>query len=152
MDEEIDVSVAVERLKSAGRDASKQLPALLKLGDWYLKSAKTTSLADSFTKANALYNAAFVRSRLVNKSEDDLQDDDRILRRIVQTYREFLCAFASDEKIRSDEIRDEINSHKEFLAHERGSFKKRLDEIDSGINANDELTELDNEVFKTQIS
>ena len=143
MDEEIDVSVTVEQLKSARRDVSKQIPALLKLGDSYLKSAKTTSLGDDFTKANALYNAALVRSRLVNEGIDD----DQILRRIVETYREFLYAFASGEEICLDEIRNEINSHKEFLAHERRSFKERVDEIDSGFNTNDKLTDDQYEVF-----
>ena len=142
MDEEFDISIAAEQLKSAGRDISKQLPVLLKLGDLYFKKAKTTPNGGDFNKGNALYNAAFVRSRLVN----DGTDDDQIFRRIVETYREFLHSFGNGVEISVDEIRKEINSHKEFLANERQSFKHRIDEIDSSFNKNDK-TEVQLEVF-----
>ncbi len=88
MDEEI--GIIVEQLKAVGTDASKLVPALVELGEWYLKKAKTTANGADFTKAGALYNAALVRSRLVNHETDE----DKILRRIVETYREFLQAFA----------------------------------------------------------
>ena len=144
MDEEIDAAIAAQELKSAGKDVSKQIPALLKLGDWYLNSAKKTSLGADFTKANALYNAALVRSKLVNEGNDDNQ----IIRRIVETYREFLYAFASVEEICSHEIRNEIKSHNEFLAHERRSIRERVDEIDFSFNVNHELTDQQYEVKK----
>ena len=38
MDEEI--GIIVQQLKAVGTDASKQVPALVKLGEWYLKKAK----------------------------------------------------------------------------------------------------------------
>ena len=148
MDEKIDASIAAQELKLAGKDVSKQIPALLKLGDWYLNSAKKTALASNFTKANALYCAALVRSKLVNKGSDD----DQIIRRIVETYRQFLHAFASGEEISSDEIRNEINSHKEFLDQERRSIKVRIDEIDTSFkNKNDKLTDQQYEVMKKHI-
>ena len=130
--ETIDVSVAVEQLKAAGNDISKQVPALVELGEWYLKKAKTTSNAADFTKANALYNAALTRSRNINHGTGK---DELILRGIVETYREFLNAFAKDDHgISSDAIQNEIDTHKEFLANERRTFKERVDEIDSNTN------------------
>ena len=148
MDEEIDVSVAVEQLKAAGTDLSKQVPALLKLGEWYLKKAKATLNAADFTKANALYNAALVRCRSVNHEIGE----DQILRGIVKTYCEFLDAFAiakeSDEnEISQDDIQNEIDSHKEWIARERRIFKERVDEIDSCFNQDDK-TEREYEVYK----
>ena len=92
MDEEINDTV--EHLRAAGTDPSKQVPPLVKLGEWYLKKAKTTSNGADFTKANALYNAALVRSRSVNHEIDE----DQILRRIVDTFREFFYAFANDKE------------------------------------------------------
>ncbi len=134
MDEEIEASVAVEQLRAAGTDPSKQVPALLKLGEWYLKRAKTTLNGADFAKANALYNAALVRSRRVHHEIEE----DQILRRIVETYREFLYAFAKDDfGISVDEIQNEIDSHKRFLANERRVFKERVDEIESCFNTND---------------
>ena len=135
MDDEIDLSVTVEQLRAAGTDLSKQVPALLKLGEWYLKKAQRTSNGADFTKANALYNAALVRSRRVNHEIDE----DQILRQIVETYREYLYAFVNNtgDEVIVDEIRHEIDSHKEFLANERRIFKERVDEIDSCFNTND---------------
>ena len=49
-----DVSIIVETLK----DLSKQVPALVKLVEWYLDKAKKTMNANDFTKAEALFNAA----------------------------------------------------------------------------------------------
>ncbi|CAB4021016.1 tetratricopeptide repeat 28-like [Paramuricea clavata] len=135
MEEELDISVTVEQLRSAGTNSSKQVPALLKLGEWYLKKAKTIPNGANFTKANALYNAALVRSRSINHEIGE----DQILRRIVETYREFLYVFAKDDDgISVDEIQNEIDSHKEFLANERRIFKERVDEIDSCFNTNDQ--------------
>ena len=143
MDEEIDVTLTVEQLKAAGNDVSKQIPALVKLGEWYIKKAKTTLNGADFTKANALYNAALVRSRTVNHEIGE----DEILRKIVETYREFLHAFGKDDhEICVDAIQNEIDSHKNFLASERRTFKERVDEIDSCFNASDK-TEDHYEVF-----
>ena len=146
MDEEIDVSVTVKQLRTAGTDLSKQVPALLKLGEWYLrkaKSAKTTSNGADFTKANALYNAALVRSRIANHEIGE----DQILRGIVETYREFLYAFAKDDDgISVDKIQNEIDSHKEWIARERRIFKERVDEIDSSCKSDDK-TEREYEVL-----
>ncbi len=134
MDEEIEASVAVEQLRAAGTDPSKQVPALVKLGEWYLKKAKTTLNGADFTKANALYNAALVRSRRVHHEIEE----DQILRRIFEIYREFLYAFAKDDfRISVDETQNEIDSHKRFLANERRVFKERVDEIESCFNTND---------------
>lgn len=135
MDKEFDVSVTIDELKSAGRDSSKQVPALVKLGDWYLKKAKTTLLGGDFTKASALYNAGLVRCRNV---KHDI-GEDQIFRKIVETHREFLYAFAKDnDEISADEIQNEIHSHKEWIAHERKVVKERLHEIDSRYNRNGE--------------
>jgi hypothetical protein len=99
-----------------------------------LKKAKTTLNGADFTKANALYNAALVRSRRVHHEIEE----DQILRRIVKTYREFLYAFAKDDfGISVDEIQNEIDSRKRFLANERRVFKERVDEIKSCFNTND---------------
>jgi hypothetical protein len=143
MGEEIDVSATVEQLRAAGKDSSKQVPALLKLGEWYLKKAKTTSNGADFTKANGLYNAALVRSRSVNHEISE----DQILRGIVETYREFLRAFAikDDDGISVDEILNEIDSHKEWIARQRRIFKERVDEIDSSCKPDDK-TEREYEV------
>ena len=142
MDEDIDVSVAAEQLRAAGTDLSKQVPALLKLGDWHLRKAKTISNGADFTKANALYNAALVRSRIANHEIGE----DQILRGIVETYREFLYVFAKDnDEISVDEIQNEIDSHKEWIARERRIFKDRVDEIDSSCNPDDK-TEREYEV------
>ena len=132
MEEEIDVSAAVEQLRSAGPDASKQLPALMKLGDWYLNKAKTIANGADFTKANALFNAALVRSR----SNPEIGENE-ILRRIVETYREFLLSFANGVEISVDEIRHKIDSHREFVAYERRIIKERLDKIDSSCDRTD---------------
>ena len=135
MDEE--VNVTVEELRTAGTHLSKQVSPLFKLGEWYLKKALTTLNGTDFTKAIALYNAAFVRSESINHEIGE----DHILRRIVETDREFLCTFAHDnEEISVNEIRHEINFHQEFLANERRIFKERVDEIDSCFNM-DEKTE-----------
>ena len=138
MDEKkVDVSVTVEQLRAAGTDISKQVPALFKLGEWYLRKAKRTSNGADFTKANALYNAALVRSR---------SGYFKVYRRIVETYREFLYPFAKDgDEISVDEIRNEIDSHKEWIARERRIFKERVDEIDSSCKPDDK-TEREYEV------
>ena len=122
-----DVSPIVESLKEADKDPSKQVPPLVKLGEWYLDKAKTNINANDFTKADALFNAALVRSRHVRHEIDE----DQILRRIVETYREFLVAFAKDDDGMSvDEIRNEIDSHKEWVVRERRIFKERVNDID----------------------
>ncbi len=51
---EDDVSTIVKALRKAGRDGSKQLPGLIKLGEWYLDKGKATTDSADFTKANAL--------------------------------------------------------------------------------------------------
>jgi hypothetical protein len=134
MDEKIDVSVTVEQLRAAGNDASKQLLPLVKLGKYYFKKAKTTANSADFTKADAIFNAALVRSRLVN----DEKSENEILQEIVEIYCEFLLSLANDVEVSCvDEIRNEIDSHKEFVANERRFFKERLDEIDSCFNKTD---------------
>ena len=50
MDDDIDESITVEQLRAAGTDLSKQVPALFKLGEWYLRKAKATSNSVDFTK------------------------------------------------------------------------------------------------------
>ena len=118
-----DVSTIVETLKEADKDLSKQVPALVKLGDWYLDKAKTTLNANDFTKADALFNAALVRSRHVRHDIDE----DQILRRIAKTYRKFLATFGKDDDGMSiEEIENEIESHKKWVARERESFKERV--------------------------
>ena len=121
-----DASTIVEPLKEAGKDLSKQVSPLVKLGEWYLDKAKTTMNANDFTKANALFNAALVRSRHVRHEIDE----DQILRKIVGTYREFLVAFAKDDRMSVDDIRNEIDSHKEWAAQKRKILKERVNEID----------------------
>lgn len=134
MAEEINVTVIVEQLKVAGDDSSKQLPALLKLGEWYLKKAKASADGANFTKASALFNAALVRSDCVNHETDE----DEILRRIVETYRAFLLTQTNDEEMSPNEIRDEIHAHKEFLVRERRILRERIDEIDSYFNTKEQ--------------
>ena len=134
-------SVVVEQLKAAGTEVSKQVPPLLKLGEWYLNKAKTTANGADFTKAAGLFNAALVRSRVVND-----ESESKILRGIIETYREFLLTVANDEKMTQDEIRNEISSHKEWIADERRVIKERVDEIDSWFKTNDK-TEEQYEVF-----
>ena len=123
MDEEIDVSVAVRQLKEAGSDPSKQVRPLLKLADWHLTKAKATANGADFTKANALYNAALVRSELLNYEVGE----EQVIRGIFETYREFLLTFTNDDDVGVDEICNEIRSHREFLAKERKIFKERLE-------------------------
>ena len=143
MDVEVNVT-ATEQLRAAGNDPSKQVPALVELGEWYLKKAKTTSNAADFTKANALYNAALVRSRSTRHEIDE----DHIMQQIVKTYCEFLHTFADDnEKLDADKIRDEIKSHNKFLEKERQSFKKRFGEIDSFLSKNDKTMD-EHQVFE----
>ena len=147
-----DVTTIVESLKEAGKDLSKQVPPLVKLGEWYLNKAKTTINANDFTKANALFNAALVRSRHVRHEIDENQ----ILRRIVETYRKFLVAFGKDDDrmsvdnnddddddgMSADKILNEIDSHKEWVARERRIFKERINEIDlNEIDQNHETVE-----------
>ena len=124
-----DVSTIVETLKKADKDLSKQVPALVKLGEWYLDKAKTTVNANDFTKADALFNAALVRSRHIRHDIDE----DQILKRIVETYCEFLATFGKDGDGMSideieNEIENEIDSHKKWVARQRESFKKRVDQ------------------------
>ncbi|XP_028410545.1 uncharacterized protein LOC114533242 [Dendronephthya gigantea] len=124
---EDDVSAVVQTIKAAGKDLSKQIPPLLKLGEWYLDKAMTTVNGADFGKADALFNAALVRSRSLNHEIDE----DQILERIVETYCEFLYAFAKDDgKINKNKIRSEIDFHKQWIARERRIFKERIDEID----------------------
>ena len=145
MGEEINVTATVEQLRAAGIDPSKQVPSLVKLGEWYLKKAKACGAdLSNFTKAEALFNAALVRSRLVNHEIGE----DQILQKIVETYRDFLYAFENEKEVCVDKIRNEIDSHKEFLANERKILKEHLNEIDSRFNRNDEDQY---EVFKNYI-
>lgn len=126
-----DVAAIVQTIKATGNDPLKQVPPLLKLGEWYLDKAKTTANGADFGKAAALFNAAFVRSRSLNHEIDE----DQILGRIVGTHCEFLCAFTKDDgKINKDGIRCEIDSHKHWIARERRIFRERIDEIDRNHN------------------
>ena len=121
------VLTIIKPLKEAGKDVWRQVPALLKLGEWYLDKAKTTIDASDLTKADALFNAALVRSRRVRHEVDEGQ----ILRRIVETYREFLHAFArNDDELSDEQIRKEIGSHKEWVAEQRRIINVRVNEID----------------------
>ena len=124
MDEEINVSVVVAQLKEAGSDPSRQIRPLLQLADWYLREFKTNAECADATKANALYNAALVRSNLVNYE----LGEDQIIPGMVETYRAFSSTFTNDEDVGVDEIRDEICSHKEFIAKERKILKARLED------------------------
>ena len=124
-----DVSTIVETLKEGDKDLSKQVPALVKLGEWYLnkpKKANDLMNANDFTKADALFNASLVRSRHVHHGIDE----DQIQRRIVETYREFLASFGKDgdDRMSVDEIRNEIDSHKEWVARKRKILKERVDQ------------------------
>ncbi len=124
MDEEIGVSVVVGQLKEAGSDPSKQVRPLLQLAHWYLGKFKTTANCADATKANALYNAALVRSIMVNHEVGEGQ----IISGIAETYRAFLSAFTSGRDVDLGEIRNEICSHKEFIAKERKILKERLEQ------------------------
>ena len=129
-----EVNVAVEQLRAAGNDLSKQVPALVELGEWYLKKAKATSNPADFTKANALYNAALARSRSIQHEINE----DQILQQIVLTYCEFLHTFADgDEKFDANKIKEEIHFHREFLVNERRIFKERVDQLRSFLSKND---------------
>lgn len=99
---------------------------------------------NDFTKADALFNAALIRSGHVRHEINE----EQILRKIVETYREFLVAFGKDDDGMSvDEIRNEIDSHKEWVARERSIFNERMNEID----LNYKTKELD-KVLKINIS
>ena len=87
MDGDIDESVAVKQLRAAGTNQSKQVPAIFKLGEWYLRKAKATLNSVDFTKANALYNAALVRSRCV----DHEIGEDEILQKISSKLIAHFC-------------------------------------------------------------
>ena len=137
-----DVSTIVKSLKEAGKDLSKQVAPLVKLGEWYLDKAKKNINANDFTKADALFNAALVRSRHVRHEIDE----DQIQRRIDKTYRKFLVAFGKDDEMSFDEIRNEIDSHKEWVADKRKIFKERVNDI----HLNRE-TEQKDEVLKINI-
>ena len=123
MEEEINTSVVVAQLKEAGSDPSRQIRPLLQLADWYLREFKTNAKSADATKANALYNAALVRSNLVNYEVGE----EQIIPGIVETYRAFSLTFTNDEDVGKDEICDEICSHKEFIAKERRILKERLE-------------------------
>ena len=123
MDEESDISVVVAQLKEAGSDPSRQIRPLLQLADWYLREFKTNAKCADATKANALYNAALVRSNLVNYE----LGEDQIIPGMVETYRAFSSTFTNDDDVSVDEIRNEICSHKEFIAKERKILKARLE-------------------------
>lgn len=123
MGEEIGVSAAVGQLKEAGSDPSRQIPPLLKLADWYLTKSIATANGADFTKANALYNAALVRSKLAHCE----CGEDQIIKGIVETYRAFSFTFTNDKDVGMDEICNEIHAHKEFLTEEREIFKKQLE-------------------------
>ena len=147
MDVEVNVT-ATEQLRAAGKDLSKQVPALVELGKWYLKKAKTTSNPADFTKANALYNAALVRSRSIHHKIDE----DHIMQQIVETYDEFVHTLTNcNDKLDPDEIRNEIDFHKKFLAKERQSFKERLGEIESLLRKND-VTEDEHQVHISKVT
>ena len=129
------VSTIVKPLKEAGKDLSKQVSPLVKLGECYLDKAKTIINANDFTKPDALFNAALVRSRHVRHEIDE----DQILRRIVETYREFLVAFGKDDDgMSADEIRNEIDFHKKWVSQERRNFKERVNEIDQNCETEED--------------
>ena len=70
-------------------------------------------------------------------------DEDQILRKIVETYCEFLVAFTRDDDgISVDEkrkrMRKEIESHKEWVAEQRRIFEKRMNEIDQNPKTEDD--------------
>ena len=77
MDKKTNVSLAVKELKEAGQDSAKQMPALFKLGECYLKKAKTTANGADFTKASALYNAALVRSTNTKHEIDEKKNSPK---------------------------------------------------------------------------
>ena len=129
----INASVMAEQLREAGTDVSKQVPALFKLGEWYLEKAKTNTNGADFTKADALYNAALVRTRIINHEIDE----EQILKRIVETYQQFLYAFANESQISADKICNEIDFHKKFLVNERGKIKECVKNIDVRFNRQD---------------
>ena len=129
MNEDIDETIMVDQLRAAGSDSAKQVPALFKLGEWYLKKANASKNAADFTKAGALYNAALVRPRLENCEINE----DQILGGICETYQEFLRCFAK-KSVDVHEIRSEIHSHKRFLEDERRIIKERVEHIDSRFN------------------
>ena len=140
-----EVNVAVKQLRAAGNDLSKQVPALVKLGEWYLKTAKTTSNAADFTKADALYNAALVRSKMISHEIDE----DQIFQKIFEIYCEFLHTFAGgDKKYDTDKIRNEIHFHKEFIVNERRIFKDRIIKIVLSPNKYDKNKNAE-QVFET---
>lgn len=137
MDEE-QIRITVQALRDAGIDSLKQVSPLLKLGEWYLMKANASLDGADFTKANALFNAAYVRCPRVNSENID---KEQVRRRIVETYRDFLSAFANDDKVSVDEIQNEIESHAMFLANERKILKDRVDEIDSCYSKSDKTYE-----------
>ena len=142
--DQYDVSTIVNSLKEAGKDLLKQVPPLVKLGEWYLSKAKTTINANDFTKANALFNVALVRSRCIRHDIDE----DQILGRIIETYREFSGEFAKDDDGMSvDEIRNEIRSHKQWVAEKRKTFKERLDNIGQNRETEDDYKVLKNDML-----
>ncbi len=156
--EEIDVLAAVEQLKDAGSDPSRQVLPLLKLAEWHLRKSKATTNGADFTKANALYNAALVRLGLVKREVGEVPSEDEIVRGIIDTYRAFLLTFTNNEDVGVGEITDEINLHKQFLTNERRIFKERLDELDScfikprdGINAEHQYEVLKSYKFNLEI-
>ncbi|CAB4035839.1 tetratricopeptide repeat 28-like, partial [Paramuricea clavata] len=83
-------SVVVEQLKAAGTEVSKQVPPLLKLGEWYLNTAKTTANGADFTKAAGLFNAALM-------TQDEIRNE-------ISSHKEWIADERRVIKERVDEI------------------------------------------------
>lgn len=131
----VNASLYAEELKMAGNDVAKQVPALLKLGDWYVRTAKTTGHCADFTKANAIFNAALVRERYLCHETNE----EEIFAKIVDTYREFLHTATKNNAVNQEEIRDEVHFHKQFLATERQRFRKCVEDICSHFSPSDKM-------------
>ena len=87
----------------------------------------SSSDSGDFTKADALFNAALVRSKHRNHNIDEIHHA------IFDTYREFLLSVCNGAEVSLPEIRHEIDSHKQFLSNERRIFKERRVELRMNI-------------------
>lgn len=129
----VDTLDSVKDLREAGDDEARQSSALMKLGEWYTREAKTTGNCADFVKANGLFNAALVRMRMM---KCELQEEVA-LSRIVYTYQAFLRVVTNSEVVASsEEVRDEIRRHKDFLEDERKKIKSRVEDISTDFERN----------------